>query len=51
MKTEENRDRSDEQSNPLTDTDKLLARLFDVLLDMDFEQQHRQAEESSNAGD
>lgn len=48
MKSEENRVRSEEQSKPLTDADELLARFFDVLIDMDFEQQHRQQMESEN---
>lgn len=48
MESEENRERSEEQSKPLTDADELLARFFDVLIEMDFEQQHRQQMENSN---
>ncbi len=48
MKCEENRARSEEQSEPLTNTDELLARFFDILIEMDFEQQHKQQMEGSN---
>lgn len=48
MKSEENRVRSEEQSEPLTNTDELLARFFDILIEMDFEQQHKQRMESDN---
>lgn len=48
MKSEENRVRSEERSEQLTNTDELLARFFDILIEMDFEQQHKQQMESSN---
>lgn len=48
MKSEENRVRSEEQSEPLTNADELLARFFDILIEMDFEQHHKQQMESGN---
>ena len=48
MKSEENRVKSEERSEQLTDADELLARFFDILIEMDFEQQHKQQMESSN---
>lgn len=46
MKSEENRVRSERQSESLTKADELLARFFDVLIEMDFEQEHRQKMEA-----
>jgi len=51
MKNEENRTGSEEQSKPLTNADELLARFFDVLMEMDFEQQHKQKMEQNSESD
>lgn len=48
MGKQEDRVKSEEQSKPLTDADELLARFFDVLIEMDFEQQRRQQMEGNN---
>ncbi len=50
MQSEENRVKSEEQSKSLTGADELLARFFDVLIEMDFEQQRKQRMENSNEG-
>lgn len=48
MENQEDQVKSEEQPKPLAAADELLARFFDVLIEMDFEQQRKQWMGSSN---